>query len=224
MSRMCRRSGRACVGWSGVSGFCASGSWWLQGLEAKKGNCMHVFWLEGWMGGWIDGGVDLPEPVDGPGVCGTCRRVGVPKLGLQELAARVVEAAGIWDSSLVCAAEWEVEAEFRMAGYCTSTVEQCDLSDSQCESRNSRHFAKRRMELEIQILYMIENIVDGEGRCYIILLKRRPWLSQMASARIVSCCFDWRTAFGTCILYARVVELDSGGGNNVQDLMVVEEM
>ena len=42
-------------------------------------------------------------------VCWTCSRVGVPKLRLQQQAARVVEAAGIGDSASVVATQGVLE-------------------------------------------------------------------------------------------------------------------
>lgn len=47
--------------------------------------------------------------MDGPVVCRTCSRIGVPELRLQQKTTGVVEAAGVGDSAFVVATQGVLE-------------------------------------------------------------------------------------------------------------------
>ena len=51
-----------------------------------------------------------PQPVNGPAVRGSGRRIGVPELGLEELPARRIEAASVLDDGGVLAGQLGVAA------------------------------------------------------------------------------------------------------------------
>jgi hypothetical protein len=58
----------------------------------------------------------VPQPVQGPAILGPDGRAGVPELGLEELAARVDEAAAVRGDGAVVAGQWPVDGAARGAG------------------------------------------------------------------------------------------------------------
>ena len=86
----------------------------------------------------------VPEAMDGPVISRSSRRIGVPELGLEELATWVVEATCVRDDGFVVAAQREVKAVLRMTSREMLRIKRGQLGDAQCNIRKGPHDCNRR--------------------------------------------------------------------------------
>ena len=73
----------------------------------------------------------VPEAMDGPVTSRSSCRVGVPELGLEQLATWVVEATCVLNDGFVGAAQGEVKAVLRMTSCDMLRIKRGQLGDAQ---------------------------------------------------------------------------------------------